>query len=100
VITDASQIADDEIRAVVARLSRPDRSGGRVIERAAIMAEGTKSTAILDWLADAAWVPEELPDATAHRGASGLHGMGREAERGRARLPVPRRYLSPSGDGA
>lgn len=98
--SDTQQTADDEIPALVARLSRPDRSGGRSIEHAAIMAEGTRSTAILDWLASAAWTPEELPDATAHRGASGLHGMRREAERGRARPAAPRRYVSPPSDGA
>ena len=31
---------DDPIRAVVVRLSRPHASGGHVIERAAILAEG------------------------------------------------------------
>ncbi|HEY6762082.1 MAG TPA: hypothetical protein VI318_21455 [Baekduia sp.] len=94
--TDAEPISDDEIRVVVDRLSRPNRSGGRVIERAAIMAEGTSSGAILDWLATAAWAPEALPDATPQSGGSGLHGMRRESARGGARPPAPRRYVSPS----
>jgi hypothetical protein len=34
------QELDDAIRAVVTRLSRPHASGGDVIERAAILAEG------------------------------------------------------------
>ena len=42
--------AEDAIRAVVARLARPHRSGGDVIERAAILAEGGDSTAIFDWI--------------------------------------------------
>jgi hypothetical protein len=100
VTTDAQPNPADEIGALVARLSRPDRSGCRTIEHAAIMAEGSRSTAILEWLAEAAWTPEELPDPTAHRGASGLHGMRREVERGRARPAVPRRYVSPPSDGA
>ncbi|HEY6762309.1 MAG TPA: hypothetical protein VI318_22610 [Baekduia sp.] len=95
---DAQQISDDEIRALVARLSRPDGSGGRVIERAAIMAEGSRSGAILDWLEDASWVPEQLPEPTANRGGSGLHGMRREAERGQARAQPPRRYVSPRSE--
>ena len=40
---------DDAIRAVVVRLSRPDSSGGTVIERAAILAEGANSAAIVKW---------------------------------------------------
>jgi hypothetical protein len=42
---------DETIRAVVARLSRPHRSDGDVIERAAILAEGEGSTAIFAWIA-------------------------------------------------
>lgn len=87
--------ADEDIGALVARLSRPHPSGGRVIERAAIMAEGGNSAAILDWLAAGDWVPEEAMASSGHRGGSGLHGMRREAERGRAQAAAPRRYVSP-----
>jgi hypothetical protein len=93
-----TQTSDEEIRAVVARLSRPERSGRRTIEHAAIMAEGGRSAAILEWLADAAWVPEKLPDTTAQRGSSGLHGMRRETVRGGAGPATPRRYVSQSRD--
>src|SRR4051812_47388815 len=41
---------DEALRAVVARLARPHRSGGSVIERAAILAEGECSSAIVDWI--------------------------------------------------
>jgi hypothetical protein len=92
--------SDDEIRAVVERLSRPDRAGRRVIERAAIMAEGANSAAILEWLAASSWTPEEPAASTTDRGGSGLHGMRRESERGRARTQAPRRYVSPAGSGA
>jgi hypothetical protein len=34
-------VDDDEIRAVVTRLARPHPAGGEVIERAAILAEGS-----------------------------------------------------------
>jgi hypothetical protein len=95
---DGEPASDEEIRALVARLSRPDRNGGRVIERAAIMAEGANSAAILDWLAASSWKPEEPVASTAERGGSGLHGMRRESERGRAQAQAPRRYISPSGD--
>jgi hypothetical protein len=38
--------SDDAIRAVVTRLSRPHASGGNVIERAAILAEGAHETPV------------------------------------------------------
>ena len=90
--------SNEDIRALVERLSRSDRKGGRTIERAAIMAEGANSAAILEWLDAEHWTPEAPIAETAHRGGSGLHGMRREAERGSARAAAPRRYISPAGD--
>ena len=95
---DGEDAPTEDIEALVARLSRPHRSGGRVIERAAIMAEGGNSAAILDWLSAADWLPEEEVAVSAHRaGSGGLHGMRRESERGRAQAQAPRRYVSPPG---
>jgi hypothetical protein len=88
--------SDEDISALVARLSRPNRGGGRVIERAAIMAEGSRSAAILDWLSGASWTPEAPVVSTEYRGGSGLHGMRRESERNDARAQTPRRYISPN----
>ncbi len=88
---------DEDIGALVARLARPDGSGGKVIESAAIMAEGSRSAAILDWLRVESWTPEEVAVNTSYRGGSGLHGMRRESERGDARAQKPRRYISPPG---
>jgi hypothetical protein len=79
---------DDAIRAVVARLSRPHRSGGTVIERAAILAEGAPSTDILAWIAAHAGQPEVAAPATTTRG---LYGGGVTAPRG------PARYVLPAG---
>lgn len=90
---DQQQAPDDAIQTLVARLARPAPGGRQVIERAAIMAEGTTSGAILDWLAAAAWVPEDLPAQDA--GGSGLHGRPRDALRGQTRRQPPRRYVSP-----
>jgi hypothetical protein len=89
-------VADEDISTLVARLSRKHRSGGRVIERAAIMAEGGNSAAILSWLAENGWEPEADAAPTSDRGGMGLHGMRREAERGRAQAQAPRRYISPA----
>lgn len=87
-------ISDDEIRLAVDRLSRPHPSGGRVIERAGVLAEGTRSGAILEWLGEHEWMPEEDAPAVAGRdGGSGLHGARRDG--GRARSAKPRRYVSP-----
>ena len=85
------QSADDSIRAVVARLSRPHRSGGVVIERAAILAEGAASTDILAWIAARAGVPEVAAPAAATPGLYGSgFGGGVTAPRG------PSRYLLPA----
>ena len=86
-------VADDEIRLLVRRLSRPHRSGGRVIERASILAEGARSADILAWIADHDWAPEEDAPPVAARGGSGLHGMRGDA--GRSSSRAPRRYISP-----
>ena len=87
----APAIDDDAaIRAVVARLSRPDPSGGSVIERAAIMAEGADSKAIIRWIVAHAGRPEATAPPAAGRG---LHAerMTRGAEQ------QPRRYVLPAG---
>jgi hypothetical protein len=86
-------ISNDEIRLVVQRLSRPHPSGGRVIERAGVLAEGARSGAILEWLGDHEWMPEEDVPAVAARGGSGLYGARRDS--GRAGSRAPRRYVSP-----
>jgi hypothetical protein len=80
---------EDELRAVVERLSRRDRAGGRVIERAAIMAEGGRSGDLIAYLDAHGWEPEAPVTASA-RGSGGLHG----AREQRAAAPTqPARYL-------
>jgi hypothetical protein len=84
---------DDAIRALITRLARPHASGGRVIERAAIMAEGADSAAIITWIDAHAGEPEEAAPAT---GAGGLHG-GRLHDSGSSSGRAPRRYVLPPG---
>lgn len=81
---------DDAIRALVTRLARPHASGGTVIERATILAEGADFAAILAWIAAHAGQPE----AAAAAPAGGLHGG-----RGRTTPAVgtPLRYILPAG---
>jgi hypothetical protein len=88
-----SPIDDDAIRAVVRRLARPHPSGGDVIERSAIIAEGTASVAILAWIT----AHQGTPDATAATTPSrGLHGM-RVSDGAGAGPRTPLRYVLPAG---
>ena len=43
---------DDPILALVKRLARPHASGGAVIERAAILADGADFASVMAWIAD------------------------------------------------
>jgi hypothetical protein len=86
-------IDDDAIRLVVTRLARPHSSGGEVIERAAILAEGADSAAILAWIAARDGQPEVLAAVTSGRG---LHSPRLSASAG-AGSSAPRRYVLPAG---
>lgn len=85
---------DDAIRALVARLSRPHASGGEVIERAAILAAGADSVAVLTWIAAHNGEPEDLAPRDTEGG--GLHGArAHESEATDPRTPL--RYVFPPG---
>ena len=87
---------DEALRAVVARLARPHRSGGSVIERAAILAEGPNSAAILAWIAERAGEPEVVAAAAPSRGLYGTgFGGGVTAPRGPARYVLPPGVFAP-----
>ena len=84
---------DDEIRALVTRLSRSHTSGGTVIERAAIVAEGADSAAVVTWILGHAGEPEAAVDTSPKRGLHGprLSGPIRPDAR------PPARYVLPAG---
>jgi hypothetical protein len=64
-------VATDAIGARVRRLARPHSSGGTVIERSVILAEGDDSAAMLSWISD----HDGVGDSTAAPVRSaGLHG--------------------------
>ena len=84
---------DEAIRAVVTRLSRPHASGGAVIERAAILAEGADADAIVAWVLAHEGEPEA---AAAPKSARGLHSARMSAAPG-ATGGTPRRYVLPVG---
>jgi hypothetical protein len=82
-------VLDDEvIRTAVLRLSRPHPSGGRVIERAAVLAAGPNAAAILTWVVDHG-DPEALTPITS---GQGLHGAHMSSSTG-ADLRKPLRYV-------
>lgn len=85
--------ADDEVREVVSRLARAHPSGGRTIERAAILAAGTDSGAILAWIVSHDGQPEAREPVPTGRG---LHSA-RLSERAGADTRPPLRYLLPPG---
>jgi hypothetical protein len=66
------RVTTDAIAARVRRLARPHSSGGTVIERSVILAEGDDSAAILSWISD----HDGVADSTALSPArsTGLHG--------------------------
>ncbi len=84
---------DLEIHALVTRLSRPHRSGGVVIERAAILAEGSDFAAVMNWIA----AHDGAPDATVSATRSGgLHGSRMTGGDAIAARP-PLRFVLPPG---
>jgi hypothetical protein len=84
---------DDAIRSLVARLGRPHPSGATVIERAAILAAGADSHAILDWIEVHGGEPEFVATAPARHG---LHGSLRHVGGADDSRP-PVRFLVPPG---
>jgi hypothetical protein len=85
-------VDDDAIRALVTRLARPHPSGGDVIERAAILAEGADSAAVIAWITAHDGIPEARVTAAPRHG---LHG--RLNDSGRAEPRTPLRYVLPAG---
>lgn len=84
---------DEDIRALVKRLSRPHGSGGSVIERAAILAEAGDFTSVIAWIANHDGQPEARRAAASTRG---LHGSRFDDTGGEQRRP-PLRYVLPAG---
>jgi hypothetical protein len=81
---------DDTIRTMLTRLSRPHSSGGDVIERAAILAEGADFSAVLAWIVAHDGEPES---AAAPVVTGGLHGS-RATDKDASRTPL--RFVLPA----
>lgn len=98
--TDAAASAD-ATEAVVRRLARPHPSGGMVIERSVILAEGAHSAAILSWISGHHGVADSSSPSARNRG---LHGQrfGEPAPDAPARrfvLPARAFTAAPGGPG-
>jgi hypothetical protein len=87
-------VDEEEIKGVIARLGRPHASGGLVIGRAAILAEGTDFAAIEAWIIDHGGTPQTPPQSAAR---GGLHGSQRLLDAGRQAPPQAPQYLLPAG---
>lgn len=84
---------DDEIRALVNRLSRRHPSGGMVVERAAILAEGADTAAVVAWILAHDGEPEAAADRSSKRG---LHSPRLSGPIG-SEPAAPARYVLPAG---
>ena len=84
---------DEEIRVLLSRLARRHPSGGTVIERVAIVAEGADSAEVVAWILDHAGEPET---AAASSSKGGLHSPRLSEPIGSEPRP-PARYVLPAG---
>jgi hypothetical protein len=84
---------DEAIRALVRRLARSHPSGGEVIERAAILAEGADFAAVMAWIVAHAGQPETTVSAGPK---GGLHGSWLAAGAG-AEPRTPLCFVLPAG---
>ena len=84
---------DEEIRALLSRLARRHPSGGTVVERVAIVAEGADSAEVVAWILDHAGKPE-IAAASSSKG--GLHSPRLSEPTGSEPRP-PARYVLPAG---
>ena len=92
-VTRAGAADDEVIRALVTRLARPHSSGGTVIERAAILAEGADFTSVIGWIIAHAGKPEAAVAAPSR----GLHGA-RVDGGGGSSGSEPVRFVLPPGE--
>jgi hypothetical protein len=84
-------VLEDDIKALVSRLARPQRSGGFVVERAAILAEGADSEAVISWITAHGGTAEAKADSSARHGLHGsqLHPGGGPQSRSPSRFVLP-----------
>ena len=85
---------DDAIRTLVTRLARPHASGGKVVARAAILAEGADFDEVMTWITAHDGQPEAEKAATS---SGGLHGSRMNVGGGAPHQTTARRFVLPPG---
>jgi hypothetical protein len=85
-------VDDTAIQTLVERLARANPAGGHVIERAAIVAEGADSQAVIAWIIDRGGIPETTETSGQRHG---LHGALRHSGGG-AEPRRPSRFILPA----
>ena len=91
--TTVTSVDDDAIRTLLNRLARTHPSGGTVIERAAIVAEGGRSDQVLSWMLAHGAEPEAPVAKTVRHG---VHELDRR-DGATAAPTTPARYIMPPG---
>jgi hypothetical protein len=86
-------VEQDELKSVVSRLARPRASGGYVVERAAVVAEGADSEAVMSWIVAHGGTPEAAVETSVRHG---LHGSRLHAGGG-SQARSPSRFVLPAG---
>ncbi len=89
-MTETAMDSTDATAVLIRRLARPNASGGLVIERSVILAEGAKSAAILRWIADHDGVAESSASSARRPGLHGPRGTDPRRD------APPRRYVLPA----
>jgi len=84
---------DEEIRTLLSRLARRHPSGGTVVERVAIVAEGADSAEVVAWIL----AHEGEPEATGAKASKGGLHSPRLSEPIRSEGRPPARYVLPAG---
>jgi hypothetical protein len=83
---------EQDIPALVARLGRPHPSGGTVIERAALLAEGADFAAVMAWIVAHGGEPEHSARKAPRRGLYGSASDGADV----AGSGTPLRFVLPA----
>ena len=86
-------VDDDAIRSLLTRLARAHPAGGTVIERAAVVAAGADSEAVMTWILAHGGKPEAAVETSTRHGLHGsrLHAGGGSEPR------APSRFVLPAG---
>jgi hypothetical protein len=85
-------VDEDPIRSLVSRLGRKHPSGGTVIERAAILAEGADFEAVMAWITAHGGRPEATVTKAPSSGLYGSRGQHDDASPARP----PSRFVLPA----